>query len=63
MLRGRIGVWTWVLIFSGMLVMAVGLTVQENDAVLGWLLCASSALAIVVGIVLIWVRSKMRNQP
>ncbi len=63
MSSGRIAAWTWGLIFGGMLVMALGLTVRRADSVLGWLLVAGSAVAIAVGVILIWVRSTMNNPP
>lgn len=63
MSSGRIAALTWALIFGGMLVMAVGLTVRGADNILGWLLIAGSAIAIAVGVILIWVRSTMNNPP
>ena len=60
---GRIARWTWGLIFGGMLVLAVGLTVRGADTTLGWLLIAGSGLAIAVGVILIWVRSTMKDSP
>ena len=58
---GRIARWTWGLIFGGMLVLAVGLTLRGTDHTLGWVLIAGSGVAIAVGIILIWVRSTMKN--
>ena len=63
MSSGRIAALTWALIFGGMLVMAVGLTVRGADNILGWLLIAGSGIAIAVGVILIWVRSTMNNPP
>lgn len=60
---GRIAAWTWGLIFGGMLVMAVGLTVLRAQSTLGWVLVACSAVAIAVGVVLIWIRSTMNHTP
>lgn len=63
MSSGRIAAWTWGLIFGGMLVMAVGLTVRRADGPLGWVLIACSAVAIAAGVILIWIRSTMKNTP
>jgi hypothetical protein len=63
MTSSRIAVWTWGLIFGGMLVMAVGLTVRGADNLLGWLLIAGSGIAIAAGVILIWVRSTMNDPP
>ncbi len=63
MSSGRIAAWTWGLIFGGMLVMALGLTVLRADRTLGWVLVACSAVAIAAGVILIWIRSTMKNTP
>ncbi len=63
MSSGRIAAWTWGLIFGGMLVMAVGLTVLRTETTLGWVLVACSGAAIAAGVVLIWIRSTMKNPP
>jgi uncharacterized membrane protein YqiK len=49
------------LIFGGMLGIALGLTVHKTEPTLGWVLIAGSALAIVVGVVLIWIRSTIKD--
>ena len=61
MSSGRIATWTWGLIFGGMLVMAIGLTLRDTDSTLGWVLVAVSGTGIAVGVILIWVRSTMNN--
>ncbi|MEQ1805160.1 MAG: hypothetical protein ABL900_07255 [Burkholderiaceae bacterium] len=63
MASGRIAAWTWGLIFSGMLGIAVGLTVRRADSLLGWVLIACSVVAITAGVILIWIRSTMKNTP
>lgn len=55
----RIAALTWVLIFGGMLSLALGLVVSRGDAVLGWGIAVVAIVAIVVGVVLIWVRARM----
>jgi len=57
----RIGVLTWVLIFGGILMLALGLVVRRTDPGLGGGMAVVSVLAIVVGVVLIWVRSRMHE--
>jgi hypothetical protein len=56
-------VLTWSLIFGGMLSFALGWTVRRNDAALGWVLIAASGVAVVVGIILVWIRSRMADGP
>ena len=55
----RIQKWTWILIFLGMVVLALGLSVQRSDASLGWGIAVAGAVSIAAGIVLIWLRSRM----
>ena len=57
----RIQKWSWILIYLGMVLLALGLSVQRSDAALGWGIAAPGIALIVVGIVLIWVRSRMKN--
>ena len=55
----RIAAFTWVLILGGMLVLALGLVVRRTDPGLGWGITVVSITAIVIGVLLIWVRSRM----
>ena len=57
----RIQKWSWIVIYVGMVLLALGLSVQRSDAALGWGIAAPGIALIVVGIVLIWVRSRMKN--
>ncbi|KNZ31694.1 MAG: hypothetical protein AD742_17180 [Methylibium sp. NZG] len=56
---GQIEALTWVLIFGGMLALALGLVVSRSDAALGIGIAVVAGVAIVVGVVLIYVRSRM----
>ena len=57
----RVQQWVWILIYLGMLLLALGLAVRRNDAALGWVIAAPGLVSIAIGIVLIWVRSRMKN--
>ncbi len=57
----RIQKWIWILIYPGIVLLALGLSVQRSDAALGWGIATSGIAAIVAGLVLIWVRSRMTN--
>ena len=57
----RIHKWSWILIYVGIVLLALGLSVQRSDAALGWGIAAPGIALIVVGVVLIWVRSRMNN--
>ena len=57
----RVAALTWVLIFGGMLMLALGLVLGRTDAVLGVGIVVVSVAAIVVGVLLVWVRSRMKE--
>ena len=59
MSSARLAVVTWSLIFGGMLSFAVGWTVRPSSAALSWVLIITSGVSVGVGIVLVWVRSRM----
>ena len=59
----RVDVWVWRLIFVGIVLFALGLSVQRSDESLGWGIVAVSIALTVAGIVLIWVRSRMKDNP
>ena len=56
-----VGAVTWVLIFGGMLMLALGLVLRRTDPALGWAIAAVSITAIMLGAVLVWVRSRMKE--
>ena len=57
----RVAVLTWVLIFGGMLMLALGLVVRRTDADLGLGIAIVSVVVIALGVLLIWVRSRMKE--
>lgn len=48
----------WILIYSGLLLVCLGIFVQRSDALLGWILIIAGAVDAAAGAVLIWVRSR-----
>ena len=59
MSSARLAVVTWVLILGGLLSFAVGWTVRPAAGALGWLVVAASVVAVLTGVILIWVRSRI----
>ena len=53
--------WTWLLIFIGGFALALGIATLREDATIGWLIVVPSAVAIVVGVVLVYVRSRLKE--
>lgn len=56
----RIEAWVWVLIYGGMIVGALGLSVRRSNPTLGWSMVAGGAIVAVLGVMLIVVRSRMK---
>ena len=53
---------TWVLIYAGLFGLVVGGIARREDNLLGTLLMVAGAAAAVLGVVLIWVRSRMTHE-
>ncbi len=63
----RARVWVerlvWILLYGGLLAISLGVFVlREGEAFWGWLLIGKGAIVAVVGAVLIWVRSRMKEE-
>jgi hypothetical protein len=56
----RIEVWTWVLIYGGLIGVSLGWFVTPQQGPWGELLISGGVVAVAVGIILIVVRSKMK---
>ena len=57
----RLQALTWVLIYGGLLTLVLGLWVTPADDDTGWLLTAGGGLAAALGVVLIYVRSRIKD--
>jgi hypothetical protein len=53
----------WVLIYGGLLTFVLGLFTQKAQAVLGFWLTVGGACAVVVGVLLLFIRSQLRETP
>ena len=56
----RVQQLVWVLIYGGLLSLVMGLSVQRTDAGLGWSLVIGGAIVALAGVVLIFVRARMK---
>lgn len=63
MKTSRLEALVWVLIYGGLLVLSAGLFVQRAHDPLGWTMVIGGGAAAAAGVVLIWVRSKMKESP
>ena len=59
----RIQLWIWVLIYGGLLTFILGHFVSRTDVALARVLGVAGMIAVVVGVVLIFVRAKMKAPP
>lgn len=58
----RLGLGIWILIFGGMGLAALGFSGQRAGAAFGWPCMVVGLVAVAVGVVLIWVRSRMGDR-
>jgi hypothetical protein len=56
----RIEAWTWVLIYGGLVSLSLGWFVTPLQGPWGELMITGGIVAAIVGVVLIFVRSKMK---
>ncbi len=52
----------WTLVYGGLLALVLGLAVRGADAVLGHGLAIGGSIVAVAGVVLIFVRARMRDE-
>ncbi len=53
----------WILIYSGLLALVLGLSVSRLDDALGWSMVGVGGVLAAVGFFLIYVRSRLRTDP
>ena len=52
----------WVLIYGGMLSCGLGIALSRDGQSYGWGVAAGGMVATIVGVVLIWVRSRLAGR-
>ena len=62
-LLSRLGALTWILIYGGLLTLLLGLWVDSENDNTSELLMTTGAIAAALGVVRIYVRSRMDGQP
>ena len=55
----RLEAWIWALIYGGLLLLVLGLATGRESAAVGWSLAVPGAVVAAVGVVLIYVRSRL----
>jgi hypothetical protein len=62
MTTARIEVWIWVLVYIGMILLGLGLSVQRSDLTLGWCIAALGIVLTAVGAYLVFARSRIKDK-
>lgn len=57
--HARLEKWIWILIYGGLFLVALGIATGRSEEALGWSIAVPGAVAAAVGVVLIYVRSRM----
>lgn len=57
----RIETWVWVLIYGGLLCSVLGLFMERTQGQDASAFFAVGGVAVAVGVVLVWVRSRLRD--
>ena len=58
--HARLENWIWILIYGGLFLLVLGIATGRIDAMLGWMLAVPGVVIAVVGVVLIYVRSRLK---
>jgi hypothetical protein len=53
--------WVWVLLYGGLLALSLSIFIARADAGIGWTLGVGGGLAALVGVLLIYLRSRMKE--
>ena len=59
MKTARIETWVWILVYVGLIVLGLGLSVRRSDASFGAVVAMIGGLLVAAGALLIWIRSRM----
>jgi vacuolar-type H+-ATPase subunit I/STV1 len=51
----------WILIYAGLFTLVLGIATRGHSSGASWVLLVSGGILTVAGIVLIWVRSRLRE--
>ncbi|VTU28040.1 hypothetical protein H6CHR_02915 [Variovorax sp. PBL-H6] len=52
--------WIWILIYGGLFLVILGIATGRSDEVVGWSMALPGAALAVIGVVLIYVRSRLK---
>ncbi|MEQ1683554.1 MAG: hypothetical protein ABL916_07900 [Burkholderiaceae bacterium] len=58
----RVEGWVWILVYLGLVLIGIGMSVQRSDATLGWGITIVGIVLDALGVALIWVRSRANDE-
>jgi hypothetical protein len=61
MKAAAVEIWVWVLIYGGLLLLCLALFVARDQGALGWAIGVVGSVLTALGVLLIVVRSRMRD--
>ena len=61
--HARLEKWIWILIYGGLFLLVLGIATGREDQTLGWAMAVPGAAVALVGVVLIYVRSRLKDSP
>ena len=59
----RLDALVWTLIFGGLLLLILGIASHDEATIAGWSLSAVGGIAAAAGVVLVFVRSRLKETP
>ena len=57
----RLDVLIWALMYGGLFGVGLGVALQRTGETYGWGVIVAGAVVVAIGIVLLWVRSRLRE--
>ena len=53
--------WIWILIYGGLFAVILGISTGRTEEALGWAMAVPGAVLVAAGVVLIYVRSRLKD--
>jgi hypothetical protein len=55
--------WIWILIYGGLFMLILGIATGRTNEGLGWSMAVPGVAIAIVGVVLIYIRSRLKDSP
>jgi hypothetical protein len=57
----RLDTWIWVFIYAAIFGLGLGLSIWRTDSGLGWTIGSFGAFFLVIGMAMVWARSRAKS--